>query len=124
MRGTNCYDPSSEVLMLPANQQQPGWISASTAEMDVRVRAFMRSVYAWMCGGLMLTTVAALWVVMSPAMQQLIFGTPMMTFGLIIAELGIVAFLSFRITKMTAATAASAFLVYSFLNGLTLSVIF
>ena len=110
--------------MLPANQQQPGWISASTAEMDVRVRAFMRSVYAWMCGGLMLTTVAALWVVMSPAMQQLIFGTPMMTFGLIIAELGIVAFLSFRITKMTAATAASAFLVYSFLNGLTLSVIF
>jgi len=105
------------------NSQQPAWISASTAEMDVRVRAFIRSVYAWMAGGLLLTTVAALWVVMSPAMQQLIFGTPMVAFGLIIVELGIVAFLSFRITKMTAATAASAFLVYSFLNGLTLSVI-
>ena len=111
--------------MLPnsPNQQQPAWISASTAETDIRVRAFIRSVYAWMFGGLLLTTVAALWVVMSPAMQQVIFGTPFIAFGLIIAELGIVAFLSFRITKMTAATAASAFLVYSFLNGLTLSVI-
>ena len=108
----------------PQQPQQPAWISASTAEMDVRVRAFIRSVYAWMFGGLLLTSVAALWVVMSPPMQHLIFGTPMVAFGLIIVELGIVAFLSFRITKMTAATAASSFLVYSFLNGLTLSVIF
>jgi len=63
-------------------------------------------------------------VVVSPAMQTLVFGNPIVTFGLIIVELGIVAFLSFRITKMSPATAASAFLVYSFLNGLTLSVIF
>jgi uncharacterized protein len=110
--------------MLPSNQQQPAWISASTAEMDVRVRTFVQRVYGWMFGGLLLTTLAALWVVVSPAMQTLVFGNPIVTFGLIIVELGIVAFLSFRITKMTPATAASAFLVYSFLNGLTLSVIF
>lgn len=110
--------------MDPFTSQRPAWISASTAEMETRVRTFIRGVYGWMFGGLLLTTVAALWVVASPAMQQLVLGNPIVMFGLIIVELGIVLFLSFRITKMTAATAASAFLVYSFLNGLTLSVIF
>ena len=107
-----------------SRNQQPAWISSSTAEMESRVRTFIRGVYGWMFGGLLLTTVAALWVVASPAMQALVIRNPIVMIGLIIAELGIVLFLSFRITKMTAATAASAFLVYAFLNGLTLSVIF
>ena len=48
--------------MLPnTSQQQPAWISASTAEMEQRTRAFVRSVYAWMFGGLLLTAFAALW---------------------------------------------------------------
>ncbi len=109
--------------MLPSNPQ-PAWISASTAETEVRTRAFIRSVYGWMFGGLLLTTFAALWVVMSPPMQALVLGNRAVAFGLMIIELGIVVFLSFRITKMSAGAAASGFLVYSFLNGLTLSVIF
>ncbi len=109
--------------MLPSNPQ-PAWISASTAETEVRTRAFIRSVYGWMFGGLLLTTFAALWVVMSPPMQALVLGNRVVAFGLMIIELGIVVFLSFRITKMSAGAAASGFLVYSFLNGLTLSVIF
>ena len=111
--------------MLPnSSQQQPAWISASTAEMENRTRAFVRSVYGWMFGGLLLTAFAALWVVMSPAMQQIVLGNPVVRFGLIIAEIGIVIFLSFRIRTMAPSTAAAAFLVYSLLNGLTLSVIF
>jgi FtsH-binding integral membrane protein len=111
--------------MLPnSSQQQPAWISASTAEMETRTRAFIRSVYGWMFGGLLTTAFAALWVVMSPAMQQIVLGTPFVRFGLIIAELGIVFWLSFRIRVMAPSTAAAAFLVYSLLNGLTLSVIF
>ena len=43
-------------------QPQPAWISASTAETEMRVRAFIRSVYAWMFGGLLLTAFASLWV--------------------------------------------------------------
>src|SRR4051794_28002541 len=113
------------IYMLPnSSQQQPAWISASTAEMESRTRAFIRSVYGWMFGGLMTTAFAALWVVMSPAMQQLVLGTPFVRFGLIIAELGIVFWLSFRIRTMAPSTAAAAFLIYSLLNGLTLSVIF
>ena len=72
------------------SNQQPAWISASTAEMEVRTRAFIRTVYGWMFGGLLLTTFAAAWVVMSPAMQALVLGNPVVMIGLIIAELGIV----------------------------------
>jgi uncharacterized protein len=111
--------------MLPnSSQQQPAWISASTAEMENRTRTFVRAVYGWMFGGLLLTAFAALWVVKSPAMQQIVLFQPMVRFGLIIAELGIVFFLSFKIRTMAPSTAAAAFLVYSLLNGLTLSVIF
>jgi FtsH-binding integral membrane protein len=111
--------------MLPnSSQQQPAWISASTAEMEQRTRTFIRSVYGWMFGGLLLTAFAALWVVLSPALQGIVLGTPMVRFGLIIAELGIVFWLSFKIRTMAPSTAAAAFLVYSLLNGLTLSVIF
>jgi FtsH-binding integral membrane protein len=106
------------------NQQQQPWISASTAEMDVRERSFIRSVYAWMFGGLLLTAVAALWVVTSPAMQQLVLFNPIIRIGLMVAEIGIVFYLSLRLTKMSGAAAAGAFLLYSVLNGLTLSVIF
>jgi uncharacterized protein len=105
-------------------QSQPSWIDGTTAETQIRVRAFVRSVYGWMFGGLLLTALAALWVVVSPPMQRLVLGNPVMPWVLFIAELGIVTFLSFRITRMSAAAAASAFLVFSLLNGLTLSVIF
>src|SRR5437867_7359458 len=95
---------------LSPQSQQPAWISASTAEMEVRTRAFIRTVYGWMFGGLLLTTFAAAWVVMSPAMQALVLGNPVVMIGLIIAELGIVLFLSFRLMALSPGTAASAFL--------------
>ena len=106
------------------NPRQPAWISASTADAGLRTQAFIRRVYGWMFGGLLLTTLASLWVVVSPAMQSIVLGNLVVTIGLIVVEVAIFLFLSFRVTKMTPAVAASAFLVYSFLNGLTLSVIF
>jgi FtsH-binding integral membrane protein len=103
--------------------QQPAWISSSTAETDLRVRTFIRSVYAWMFGGLLLTAFAAVWVVSSPAMQQLVFGTPL-RWVLLIAEFGLVVILSAALRRLSPAAAASMFLVFSLINGLTLSVIF
>src|SRR5687768_11002502 len=108
----------------PYRPEQPAWISASTADTDVRVREFIRGVYAWMFGGLALTTAAALWVLYSPAMQQIVLRNRIVFFGLLIAEFGLAMWVQTRITHMKASTAASAFLVYSLLNGLTLSVIF
>lgn len=105
-------------------QPQPAWISASTAETQERVRSFFRSVYAWMFGGLLVTSFAALWVVKSEPMQQIVLRNRAMPWILFLAEIGLVMYLSFRITKMSAGAAASSFLVFSLLNGLSLSVIF
>lgn len=108
----------------PYRPQQPAWIGTSSADSEVRVHSFIRSVYAWMFGGLALTTAAALWVVFSPAMRQLVLGNRIVFFGLLIAEFALAMWVQVRIHHMTAGTAASAFMVYSLLNGLTLSVIF
>jgi len=107
----------------PYRDQQPAWIGGRTADTAERERTFIRSVYAWMFGGLILTALAAMWVVSSPAMQKLVFGTPL-RWVLLFAEIGLVFYMSFRITKMSPAAAASVFLVFSLLNGLTLSAIF
>jgi FtsH-binding integral membrane protein len=103
--------------------QQPAWISASTAQTVERERAFFRTVYAWMFGGLLLTALAAFWVVQSPAMQKLVIFNPVVMILLMVAELGLVFYASARLQKMSPATAASVFLIYSLLTGLTLSVI-
>jgi len=108
----------------PFNQQQPAWISSSSVSAAERTRAFVRGVYGWMAGGLLLTAFAALWVVMSPAMQAIVLVNPIIRIGLIVVEFGLVMWLSFGLRRMSAGTAAASFLVYSFLNGLTLSVIF
>jgi uncharacterized protein len=105
------------------NPQQPAWISASTEEMAVRERAFFRSVYGWMFGGLMTTALAAFAVTQSVALQQLLFGSGLYIV-LMLAEIGLVIFLGVRIQKMAASTASIVFLAYSLLNGLTLSAIF
>jgi uncharacterized protein len=105
-------------------QSQPAWIDGRTADTAERERTFIRSVYAWMFGGLLLTALSALWVVSSEPMQRLIYGNRAMPWVLMIAELGLVMFLSFRITRMSPGAAAAAFLVFALLNGLTLSVIF
>ncbi|MFP4193938.1 MAG: Bax inhibitor-1 family protein [Desulfobacterales bacterium] len=89
-----------------------------------RVNSFIRSVYNWMAGGLALTGGVAYFAAHNQTLNQLIFGVPMVFFGLIIAELAMVFYLSARIQKMEASTATGLFLVYSGLNGLTLSFIF
>jgi len=105
-------------------QAQPSFIDGSTVEAQARERAFFASVYRWMFGGLLLTALASMWVVSSPAMQQIVLGNRVVLIGLLLAELGIVIFAGAKLNTMTPAAAATCFLVYSLLTGLTLSVIF
>ncbi len=88
------------------------------------VRELMRNVYVWMTGGLALTGAVAWVVANSPALLQFIFGNQLVFWGLLIAEVVLVMVLSLRIEKMRFVTAALMFVVYSALNGLTLSSIF
>ncbi len=81
---------------------------------------FLSKVYGWMVGGLLLTAGTAWWVATTPAVLEKVLG--MMLF-LVLAEFGLVIYLSARIHKMSKTSAMVSFLAFSFLNGVTLSVI-
>jgi FtsH-binding integral membrane protein len=101
---------------------QPLPYQASQAQ--VAVNQFIRSVYNWMAVGLGITGFVAYFVAGSPALTQLVFGNPILFFGLIIAELGLVFYLSARVGRLQASTATAVFMIYALLNGVTLSFIF
>ena len=84
----------------------------------------MTRVYAWMTAALLITAGVALFTVRSPALLQLIYGNSAAIWVLMIAELGLVMWVSAGINRMQASTATALFLLYSALNGLTLSSIF
>ena len=96
----------------------------TTAEMSAeRVTAFLRKVYGWMFAGLAITAVVASTVAGSPALLQHIFSNQFRYFGLILAELGLVFYLSARVQTIAPNAAMTLFIVYSALNGVTLSFI-
>jgi FtsH-binding integral membrane protein len=99
-------------------------IMIQKAQVQVRVNSFVRSVYNWMAIGLGLTGVVAYGVANSPGVTEVIFGSQLIFFGLIIAQLAMVFMISARIQRMQASTATMLFIVYSALNGATLSSIF
>ena len=99
-------------------------ISLPKQRTGVLVNDFVRSVYNWMCIGLALTGFIAYYVSTNEAMTRLIFGNSIIFFALIIAELGMVFAISGMINKMSAGTATALFVIYSALNGVTLSFIF
>lgn len=97
--------------------------SASVSESD-----FISKVFLWMSAGLAVSAVASLGALSQPWFLQSLYtaqGKPsLFFFGLIIAEFGLVIWLSAGINRMSASMATSLFLAYSFLNGLTLCSIF
>ena len=99
-------------------------IPLKRTQAQVRVNEFIRSVYNWMAIGLALTGFIAYFTANTAAMRQLIFGNPIVFYGLIIGELVLVFTLSSRVQKMQAATATALFVLYAALNGATLSFIF
>ncbi len=99
---------------------------ASTYGTDAvaeRVTAFLGAVYRWMFVGLGVTAAVAYVVAGSPGLMQGLLANRMVFFGILIAELGLVFYLSARVQHLAPANAMGLFLLYSALNGLTLSVI-
>src|SRR5262244_3030711 len=82
---------------------------------------FMRGVYGWMCGGLLMTAVTAWLVSSSPTLMAAIFGNRAVFWVLALAQLGLVFTLSARVDRMASSTASALFVVYSALTGVTLS---
>ena len=94
-----------------------------TYERSAQLSLF-RQVYLWMAMALAITGVMALLVADSPTLLSLIFSSKLTFFGLIIAELALVWYLSARIERISFTTATFMFIIYSLLNGAMLSSIF
>ena len=97
--------------------------TTNTVQAADRVSAFLWKVYGWMAVGLGLTAVVAFAVAGSPEILRTLVGNRLVFFGLVIAELGLVFYLSARADRMAPGTAAGLFTLYSALNGVTLSVV-
>jgi FtsH-binding integral membrane protein len=91
---------------------------------EVLVNNYVRSVYNWMCIGLALTGFIAFYVSTNESIRQLVFGNRIIFFVIIIAELALVFSIAGFVNKMSAGTATGLFVLYSALNGVTLSFIF
>jgi FtsH-binding integral membrane protein len=106
--------------------EYPGFKAAPTpvgAIADARVTEFLKRVYGWMFVGLAVTAGVAMYVASQPDMVQAIATNRLLFFGLVIAELGLVFWISARVGSLAPATASGLFLLYSALNGVTLSLI-
>ena len=96
---------------------------ASADVRDVRVTAFLSKVYGWMFLGLLITAGTALVVASSPFLIETLILNRVLFWVLLIAQLGLVFYLSARVDKMAPATAAGLFMLYSALVGVSTSVI-
>ena len=95
--------------------------SASSREWAVSsvFPTLMRKVYVWMSLALVITAVAAYGVASSPVLLNLIYSSRVVFFGLIIAELVLVFWISARIQRLSLTTATLLFILYSLVNGIT-----
>ncbi len=98
-------------------QQKDGALSATFP-------ALMRKVYVWMTLALAITGICAYGVATSPSLLQMIYGNSTMIWVLLLAELGLVFYTTARIDRLSLSTATTLFIIYSALNGVTLSSIF
>ena len=92
--------------------------------MSTAFPALMRKVFVWMTLALAITGLTAYGVATSPTILSLIFSSKVTFFGLIIAEFALVFAISGAINRLSLSTATMLFILYSMINGATLSSIF
>jgi FtsH-binding integral membrane protein len=104
-------------------QAQIGTRSITVAQAKQEASTiFLAKVFNWMAIGLTVTGGVA-FLTAESGMARTLVASPLFLV-LVLAELGMVFFLSARIEKIQPGTATGLFLGYSILNGLTLSTIF
>ncbi len=92
--------------------------------VSVAFPALMRKVYVWMTLALVITGFTAYGVASSPGIISAIVANRALMWGMLIAEFALVFYVTARINRLSLTTATLIFILYSVLNGATLSVIF
>lgn len=107
----------------PYNRYATPGRAIDRAQYDEGLRAHMLRVFNYMTLGLGVTGIVAFLTASSPAMLQLLFGTPL-KWVVMLAPLGFVFFLSFKAHSISAAKAQGLFWAFSAVMGLSLASIF
>jgi FtsH-binding integral membrane protein len=105
---------------------RPAWAGTQARtipSIDAGLRQHMLRVYNYMASGLLLTGIVAYAVANTPAVFNAIFGTPL-AWVVMLAPLGFIFFLSFRIDRIQASTAQVLFWAFAGVMGLSLATIF
>lgn len=97
--------------------------SGDVGSLNMGLRDFFTKVYGYMSGGLLVTGITAFFVASNPAVMQILFESSLVWL-LFIGQIGLVAFLSIRIHRISTSAASMLFWLYAFTLGLTLSSIF
>ena len=93
-------------------------------EMSAAFPVLMRKVYLWMTLALVITGFTAYYVASSEMLLMALFSNQILFWGLVIGELVLVFSLSAAINKLSLTTATLMFVLYSVINGATMSFIF
>ncbi|MEP7052155.1 MAG: Bax inhibitor-1/YccA family protein [Pseudomonadota bacterium] len=96
----------------------------STFQVAADSTAFLRKVYAFMAAGLFATALTATAVASSETFMLALRSNPILMYGLMFAELGMVIAFSALAHRLSAAVAGALFFGYAVLNGVTFSVLF
>ena len=99
-------------------------LSSAANVSKTNVAQLVKNVYLWMTLSLVVAGVVSLAVAGSEQITRMVLGNSAIFWVLLIAEIGLVFYISARIMKISFATATTLFMLYSVLNGLTLSVLF
>ncbi len=92
--------------------------------MSTAFPTLLRKVYVWMTLALVITGVSAYGVATSPGLMMTIATNKILLWGLLIAELALVFGVSAAINRLSLTTATLMFVLYSVINGVTLSFLF
>lgn len=84
----------------------------------------MRNVYSWMALALVITALTAMVVARNENFLYTIASTPVLMWGLFLAEIGLVIGLSACLDRISFLVAGLLFAAYALLNGVTMSFIF
>lgn len=93
-------------------------------EMSSAFPVLIRKVYLWMTLALVITGFTAYYVASSETLMMALLSNQILFWGLVIGELVLVFSLSAAINKLSLTTATLMFVLYSVINGATLSFIF
>jgi FtsH-binding integral membrane protein len=91
---------------------------------EAGLRHFMHMVYGWMSLGLLVTGACGAYMASDPRMIVNLVHNPILFYGLMFGELGLVMLLSAAVARMEASTAKFAFLFYAALTGVSLSTVY